>query len=69
MKYISMIVSLIKSVMVGIGLFMVRKSGKDAAEKDQAEAVIKGTEDAKKIHDAVDSDDEFNDGVSERFRR
>ena len=63
------ITSLIKALLAAVGLFFVRKGGKDAAKAEQAENAIKEASDANKIHDAIDSDDDFNDRVSERFRR
>jgi hypothetical protein len=55
MKWITIIPQLIKGLAISLGLFLVRKSGRDAEKLDQAENVIKMKE--------------RNDDIEERNRR
>lgn len=59
----------LKTILIAMGAFFIRKGGKDAVRAEVAEEELEGVQDAKKIHDAVDSDPEFNDRVRDRFSR
>lgn len=61
--------SAIKTILIACGAFFIRKGGKDAVKAEVAEETVEATHDAKKIHDAIDSDPDFNDSVSNRFDR